>query len=176
MSQDEKLREITAQEAAESFLDHLTSLAHYWANVRNDDRSEKTVLDRILGFAFSMLTTFDGGSGGSCGYHLVPVSCPEDIKFTKEELGENWYPAQETKMGKVRCKLHDEAIQLHELFSCGRWRQGTESVKALEPMLDASRRIRTALEEIAHQASQGDTRQVERLARNLLDQFPKKKV
>lgn len=159
---DDTPREMTDEEISDEFLRNVTGIARYWAN---ESRKAGTA-DACLGTMFSLLVLLDGGSGSSPGFHVVPHTHESDQKFCKDS-GENWYPHQEEEMGKIRGKLHDHAISLHEAWS-GKYEQGRVLID-LDPMLQAKRTLAGRLREILYRCESGRLDEVRRLVRNLFD-------
>lgn len=99
-------RAYTKDEAVDALLKQMAGLAHYWATLDDDNAigcEPRTPLDRINGFAFSMLSLFDGSNAGFPAFDIVPTTPDEDIEFYKAE-GEKWFDAS----GPINdeCELH----------------------------------------------------------------------
>lgn len=96
-------------EAIDVLLKQMAGMAHYWANVPDDSSlgcQPKTPLDRINGFAFSMLSLIDGSNMGFPAFNLVPAISADDIEFHKAE-GERYFAPDEP--------INDETA-LHEVW------------------------------------------------------------
>ena len=92
-------RPYTADEVRERFLDHVRSLAVYWAG-----QQDQTPLERCEGVAFSILNIFDGTTGlPAMNISLAPHT---DDRAYQESNGENWYEPDQI--------IND--CYLHELF------------------------------------------------------------
>jgi hypothetical protein len=103
-----KPRAYTVEEMREMFVDHLHTLAKYWAKVPLGPEFDKyiaekgDVLYRLEGLLFSFLVTLDGGSGGMPAFDVRAAVSAEDRAFHREEE-ENWWGSQVFN----DCQLHD---------------------------------------------------------------------
>jgi len=84
MKTNEEYRAHTPEELRDILLSYMRLLAGYWANLKED----KTVLERIEGAMFSVLSILDG-SHGTCTFDLVARVDPTDKQYHIEN-GENW--------------------------------------------------------------------------------------
>lgn len=92
-------RAYTAEEVRKQVLDHLKTLANYWASL-----PDKTDLEKCEGLIFSTLVMLDGHSTALPAFDLVLKPHPDDKEFCISE-GENYY-----ENGQVinDCVFHDE--------------------------------------------------------------------
>lgn len=81
-----KARPITNDEARDIFLRHVAGLVEYW------DGQPGTQQSKLRGLAFSILAAVDGSSVGLPGYHLIPMTSPENEQHAKD-CGYDYYPA-----------------------------------------------------------------------------------
>ena len=81
---NEKPRAYTPEELRDLLLDKINVMARYWANLKE----ERTVLDRIQGAMFSVLSILDGAHG-TCTFDLVARTDSSDKQYHIEN-GENW--------------------------------------------------------------------------------------
>ncbi|HUS89235.1 MAG TPA: hypothetical protein VMW91_07705 [Desulfosporosinus sp.] len=91
------MRAKTEIEVRNEFLDHIRSIAKYWAELPGKNSQE-----RCDGVAFSILNIFDGSTMlPAMNISLLPH--PEDKQYHIDE-GKNWY---EPKMIINDCMLHE---------------------------------------------------------------------
>ena len=104
-----KPHEYTKDEVREMFLEHVSNLIDYWANVPHQD----SVYDRLHGLAFSLLGTVDGVSGGMPAFYLVP--CPhEDDKQYNIDNGKSYFKPVPPEIERQLC---DIGGGLHEMIA-----------------------------------------------------------
>ena len=83
-------REKTTEEAQEDLIRHLWTILEYWYK---ESRTPDT-FDKMAGLLHSVLTTFDGASGGMPGFKIIPNTTLEDNEFLSL-FGESWYNDKE---------------------------------------------------------------------------------
>jgi hypothetical protein len=91
-TENDEPRAYTAEEMRDKILDHVRTMAAYWANLPDTDPATgrtQTVQDRCEGVAFSILSMLDG-----CTSHIPSITLKlepheDDKKFHQDE-GENW--------------------------------------------------------------------------------------
>jgi len=96
-------KEITKEEACEKLITHIQGLISYWENVKDPQCS------RVFGVAHSILSTLDGCSGSSSGFHLINMNSQDDIDYLKER-GEDYHPMPPKEVIEcdiVKNYLHD---------------------------------------------------------------------
>ncbi len=86
----EEPRAYTEKEVCDIFLNHLATLAHYWATVNNTDGSEITTLDRCNGLIHSILSHMAGNGPTLPPIDLVLRPHDDDKDFHLGE-GENYF-------------------------------------------------------------------------------------
>jgi len=107
---EEVPRQYTAEEVREQFFQYLHTMIRYWSSI-----GERNVEEKMSGFVHSLLTTFDGCSGGMPGFLVCPSCHPDDPEYHREN-GENWYPANEN--AEMECEI-SEGQMLHDAW--GAW-------------------------------------------------------
>lgn len=82
----------TEDEIRERFLDQVWILARYWAGLDGSNvPANSNPLDRITGFAHSLLAMIDGCSMDMPAFELRAYPHPDDKAFHIRE-GERWFP------------------------------------------------------------------------------------
>ena len=106
-------RAYTEAEIREQFLKQVWGLARYWAGMDNSNvEPNSTPLDRITGFAHSLLANIDGCSLAMPGFKMTPCPAPEDKEYCIEN-DENWYPDDVDIAGGLHELLFND---VHYLF------------------------------------------------------------
>jgi len=86
--------------AQKEFLDHIEHLRDYWLGKGHSNVDpNRSAEDKMNGFIFSLLVTFDGGSAALPGFDLIPA-------MHEDDEAEAYSPFYD---GKVinDCQLHD---------------------------------------------------------------------
>lgn len=79
----------TEEECRDMFLRHVAVLVRYWHDLPAP--ATRTVLDRMNGLAFSILSTIDGSSMEVPAFALTPAPHPDDAGYHRIN-GDNWWP------------------------------------------------------------------------------------
>lgn len=85
-------RAVTADELRDRLLDHIRTMAAYWAKLPDVDRATGkpiTIRDRCDGVAFSILAALDGSSGALPGFDLIARPHESDKAYCQANR-ENW--------------------------------------------------------------------------------------
>ena len=95
-------RAITSDELRDALLEHMRSMAKYWAEVDSVD-GPRTTLSRIEGFAHSVLAMLDGCSPEIPAFDLVAKPHESDKQYHIDN-DENWIE-DETRISDM---LHEQ--------------------------------------------------------------------
>lgn len=95
-------RAYTEEEVQDIFLNHLATLAHYWATVTPDEGEAMTVLDRCNGLVHSILSNISGSGLAHPAIDLRLAPHESDKAFHISE-GENYF---QPGMVINNCLLH----------------------------------------------------------------------
>lgn len=99
-------RAYTEDEIRRQFLDHVWVTALYWSRANGGGDA----LDRITGFAHSMLAAIDGAAASLPAFKLVPDPHPDDKQFHIDE-GENYYPDDVDIAGSLHELMYADEIR-----------------------------------------------------------------
>lgn len=93
--EDNKPRAWTPEEARDMYLRHIKEMVRYWATVDMKDHPNKgTVLERLDGLAYGILTMFDGEHGSLPAVDIRLAPQPSDEDYCKSE-NRNWFNDQD---------------------------------------------------------------------------------
>ena len=101
-------REYTEKEVRAAVLDHIWGMIAYW----RDEERRPTVVGKMEGLAFSIMSMLDGSAVGLPNFIVAPDAHPDDKEYSKKHQ-EDWYPHQTGKtLDSIKCdiggSLHDE--------------------------------------------------------------------
>ena len=95
-------RAFTVEESQRMLLDHFMGLANYWSKL--PDKTDKEKLDGLL---FSILVTFDGGSGMMPAFDITPCPHESDKQYCIDSGDNYWEPTVINS-----CQLHELLCQM----------------------------------------------------------------
>jgi hypothetical protein len=113
--EEAEIHKVKTQEAIRNeFLGYCRHMVYYWSQ---DFKEEKSLEDRLVGLAHSILCLLDGVAHGYPAYEIIP--CPhEHDKAHCQEDDQDWYPPYPYKDDKKVVTVHGGHM-LHELFLRG---------------------------------------------------------
>jgi hypothetical protein len=98
-------RKMTEAEVRDALLDHIRAMMDYWRLL-----PDKSIKERMDGFAFSILAALDGSSTNLPAFIVAPDPHKEDRDYDISR-GKNWFP--ENHELAVECDLGGS---LHEFW------------------------------------------------------------